>query len=298
MSKSSDRNQGRVLITGSSGFLAQHIIPAIQNAGYFVVGVDKRPERYRSNYFIQTDVKDLSFRDLMEIDYVIHLAWRTNIPDCIRHPEESTENNIGMTVHLLEVSKEAGIKKFLFPSTASLYGHNECPWFEDMEADPIEPYSWQKLSCETLCKMYSKDVPCVSFRFFQVFGEYQREDTALSAFFRLKKAGKKITLTETMAQSKFKSGQRDFIYAGDLAKALVIAMESDETGKGEVMNVGTGEIRTMEEIADAIGSEVEWIPRRPHEVERDQADISKLIALGWKPETDVINWIHETVPNL
>ena len=62
---------------------------------------------------------DLTFKDLMDIDAVIHLAWRTNIPDCVRHPKESTYQNMDMTVHLLQVCKEAGIKRLVFPSTAS-----------------------------------------------------------------------------------------------------------------------------------------------------------------------------------
>ena len=139
---------GKVLITGSSGFLSQHIIGTFQRKGYFVIGVDKRPERYQSNYYIQADVRDLTYRDLMGVDYVVHLAWRTNIPDCSHHPIESTYNNIDTTIHLLEVCREAKVKKVFFPSTASLYGNNPTPWKEDMVAQPIEHYSWQKLACE------------------------------------------------------------------------------------------------------------------------------------------------------
>jgi nucleoside-diphosphate-sugar epimerase len=197
-----------------------------------------------------------------------------------------------MTIHMLELAKEAGIKKFMFPSTASLYGNNKTPWTEDMTAEPIEPYSWQKLSLEFACKLYAKNgMPTVVFRFFQVFGEFQREDTALAAFLRAKKDGKPITLTKTHAQSSFKSGQRDFIYVGDLVEAVVMATDSDKTGKGEVFNVASGEVHTMEEVANAIGAEVVWIPRREYEVERHHGNIDKLLELGWKPKTDVIQWL-------
>lgn len=281
----------KVLITGSSGFLAQHLIPKFAAEGFTVIGVDKRPERYRSHQFIQADVRDLTYRDLLGVDYVCHMAWRTNIPDCSRHPLESTENNIDTTVHLLEVCKEAGVKKVFFPSTASLYGHNETPWTEDMLGDPIEHYSWQKLSCEFLCKMYSGNgLNTVIARFFQIFGEYQREDTALAAFLRNKKEGKPITLTETTAQSSFKSGQRDFVYAGDVAEAVFLLV-TKETEPGSIYNVGTGECHTMEQIASAIGSPVVWVPRRPWEVERHQADVSKLKALGWEPKVNVLEWL-------
>src|SRR3990167_9043820 len=162
-----------------------------------------------------------------------------------------------------------------------------------MPPHPIEPYSWQKLSCEYLCKMYSEvyGVPTVILRFFQVFGELQREDTALAAFMRAKQEGKPITLTETTAQSSFKSGQRDFVYAGDLANAVLTVLESDKTGKGEIFNVASGRLHSMEEIAEAIGGEVQWIPKRDYEVEIHHGNIDKLKDLGWSPKIDVIKWL-------
>lgn len=286
----------KVLITGASGFLAHHIIRICMSRGWYVIGVDKRPlpaNHIKPDYFIQTDVMDLGFRDLMGIDMVIHLAFITNIPNSVRHPRETTYQNIDMTVHLLELCKEAKVKKFVFPSTASLYSKNPTPWTEDMPPHPIEPYSWQKLSCEYLCKMYSEvyGVPTVILRFFQVFGELQREDTALAAFMRAKQEGKPITLTETTAQSSFKSGQRDFVYAGDLANAVLTVLESDKTGKGEIFNVASGRLHSMEEIAEAIGGEVQWIPKRDYEVEIHHGNIDKLKDLGWSPKIDVIKWL-------
>ena len=281
----------KILITGSSGFLAQHIIPRFQKDGHFIIGVDKRPERYKADYFIQTDVADLNFRDLMGVDYVLSMHWRTNIPDCSRHPRESTANNIDTTIHLLEVCKEAGVKRFFFPSTASLYGNNPTPWKEDMPAAPIEHYSWQKLACESACKMYAgMGLDTVVARFFQIFGEHQRDDTALAAFMRAKKSGQPITLTETTAQSSFRSGQRDFVYAGDVAEAVYLLTTKESPGNGEIYNVG-GYIHTMEEVANKIGGEVKWIPRRPWEVERHEADLTKLKALGWQPKVDVLTWL-------
>jgi len=265
------------------------------------VGVDKRPipqGHYIPNEFIQADVKDLGFRDLMGTDYIFHLAWRTNIPDCARHPEESTFDNINMTIHLLQCAKESGVKKVLFPSTASLYSHNPTPWREDMPPQPIEPYSWQKLACEYACQMYSKvyELPTITVRLFQVFGELQREDTALAQFLKAKKEGKPIQLTETTAQSSFRSGQRDFIYAGDVAKAMVMLMESNKTGQGEIFNIGSGKIKTMEEIANTIKAEIRWIPRREYEVEKHQADISKIKSIvGWQPKVDILQWL-QSVP--
>lgn len=279
----------KILITGSSGFLAQHIVSLFNANGHEVVGVDKRPGYHTTK---QVDVFDLNFRDMMGIDAVAHMAWRTNIPDCSRHPKESTRENIDMTIHLLELAKEAGVKKFFFPSTASLYGNNPTPWTEDMPGQPIEHYSWQKLACESACKMYAgMGLNTVVARFFQIFGEYQRDDTALAAFLRAKRDGKPITLTETTAQSSFRSGQRDFIYAGDVAEAVYLLLIDDRAGQGEIYNVAGGKCNTMEEIATAIGGEVKWLPRRLWEVERHEGNIDKIKALGWEPKVNVLKWL-------
>src|SRR4029077_10658729 len=133
----------------------------------------------------------------------------------------------------------------------------------------------------------------------QVFGENQRVDTAMAAFFRSRIEGRPITLTETTAQSSFRTGQRDFVYVKEVAEAFARALESPKTGRSEIINVGTGQVTTMEEIAKAIGSQVVFIPKRGFEVERHQADISQAKALlDWHPHKDVIEWLHEFVPTL
>ena len=230
------------------------------------------------------------------IDYVFHLAFVTNIPNSIEHPVETTEDNIDMSVHMLEISKEAKVKKFLFASTASLYGENPTPWKEDMKPFPIEPYSLQKLTIEHYCKLYSKlyGLKTVVFRFYQVYGENQRNDTALFKFFEAVKNDQPITLTKTTAQSSFDTGQRDFIYAEDLAEACEEAALSNRTGHGEILNIATGKVNTMKEIADALGAKVKFIPKRNFEVERHEADMTNTFdVLNWRPKTDVIEWLKE-----
>jgi len=285
----------KVLITGISGFLGHHITKEFMDNGYNVIGIDKRPipsDHYLPHMFVQANVNDLGYRDLMDIDYVVHLAFITNIPNSVRHPEKTTHDNICMTMHLLERCKEAKVKRVLFPSTASLYSHNPTPWTEDMPPLPIEPYSWQKLSLEYACKLYDNTIIT---RFFQIYGEQQREDTALYAFLKAKEDGRPISLTKTLAQSSSRSGQRDFVYAGDVAKAVRLLIEKGKLG--EIYNISSGQVNTMEDIAKAIGAKVQWIPRRHWEVERHHGDISKITELGWTPKTDVLTWLKEYANN-
>ena len=293
----------KVLITGSAGFIAPHLIEACLNHGWTVLGIDildcgfKHPRFF----FRQKDVRELTLEDLKGIDYIFHLAFVTNIPNSIRNPIDTTYDNVDMSIYLLDLAAKAGVKKFLFASTASLYGNNPIPWHEDLPPQPIEPYSWQKLAIEYACKMWSRcyGLPTVNFRFFQVFGENQRKDTALAAFLRAKKEGRPITLTETTAQSSFRTGQRDFIYVKELAEACVLAAKCDKVWNGEIINIGSGKLTSMEDIAKTIGREIAWIPKRGFEVERHQADISRANQwLNWYPRVDILQWLKDFVKTL
>ncbi len=288
----------KILITGASGFIAPHIIEKALEKDFKVFGVDIVEDENNisnKNYeFIRKDVRELDLEFLKDIDYVVHLAFVTNIPNSIQNPVDTTKDNIDMTVFLLKKCTEAKIKKFLFPSTGSLYGNNPIPWKEDMMADPIEPYSFQKLSCEFACKAWFEcyGLPTTVFRFFQVYGENQRKDTAISKFIQSKKEGRPITLVETTAQSSFRTGRRDFIYVKDLADAVLIAAESGKTGKGEVLNIGTGVATTVEDVAKAIGGQITFIPRRKFEVEAHLADMTRTQnILNWKHKVEILEWV-------
>src|SRR5437870_10885808 len=147
----------KVVITGVSGFIGPHVAEECLARGWQVVGVDLLPPEWHAPglSFLQKDARDLTPADLTGVDYIVHLAFVTNIPNSIVHPVETTRDNIEMTARLLDMATKAGVKKVAFPSTASLFGNNPIPWREDMPPDPIEPYSWQKLSCEYLCRMWT-----------------------------------------------------------------------------------------------------------------------------------------------
>ena len=125
----------KILITGASGFIAPHIVEKALEKDFKVFGVDILEDEKNisnKNYeFIRKDVRDLDLEFLKDIDYVVHLAFVTNIPNSIQNPVDTTKDNIDMTVFLLKLSANAGVKKFLFPSTGSLYGNNPIPWTDD-----------------------------------------------------------------------------------------------------------------------------------------------------------------------
>lgn len=288
-----------ILITGTSGFIGPHVIEASIKMNLNVFAIDKIApnieDKFKECNYIEKDIRDLKVEDISNIDAIIHLAFITNIPFSVANPVSTTNDNITMTAQLLDLATKAGVKKFIFSSTASLYGNNPIPWKESMLPDSIEPYSWQKLSCEYLCKMWSSRYSLKTgiLRLFQVYGENQRKDTALYKFIDCKKKNIPITLTETTAQSAFKTGRRDFIYVKDVANAFIKAVLSDKICKGEILNVGTGEMTSMEQIANTIGGRVEFIPKRSFEVEAHQADLTNTNNLiDWRPSVNIIDWLN------
>lgn len=288
----------KALVTGAAGFIAPHMIEACTNRGWDVLGVDILDSDFKAPGYVfkKQDLRDLTVADLTGFDYIFHLAFVTNIPYTIEHPLESTRDNIDMTAYLLDLATKVKLKKFLFPSTASLYGHNPTPWKEDMPAIPIEPYAWHKLACEQALQMWTQryGLPTVILRLFQVFGENPRWDSALTAFLKCKREGRPITLTMTSPGSKYKTGQRDFIYVKDVAEAFVRSALSEKTGKGEIINIASGKITTMESVARMVGDDITFIPKRSYEVERHEADTTKARELlGWLPSKDVLDWLKE-----
>lgn len=300
----------RVLITGVSGFIGPHLAEACLKKGWDIFGVDTRDFNYGAidcNFkvpqfvFEKRDVRTLAPEDLKDISYVFHLAFDTNIPNSIEHPLETTRDNIDMTAYLLDTATKAGIKKFLFPSTASLYGRNPTPWRESMPPYPIEPYAWQKASCEYALSMWAEryKLPTVTLRLFQVFGENFRYDGVIAIFAKLIKEGRPVTVTETSPGSPHRSGQRDFIYVKEVADAFIQMALSPKTGTGEIFNIGSGKVTTIEEVAAAMNAKFTYIPKRGFEVERHEADISKTKSvIDWNPRVNVLEWLREYVKTL
>lgn len=295
----------KVLITGAGGFIGRHLIGACLRKDWRVTGVGKSLSGQFNNhqevFVLNKLVQELSESDVRNVDYVFHLAFKTSIPGGISNPTATSSENVGSSVHLLDLSAKARVKKFIFASTASIYGGNPIPWREDMPPDPKEPYSWQKLSCEYACRMWTKryGLPTVNLRLFQVFGENQRKDTVIALFSKAKKDGLPLTLTNIGSDMNPKSCERDFVYAGDAAEAFISAALSNKTGAGEVINIGSGRATRIEDVAKLFGGEIKWIPRRDYEVEKQQADVTQTRSLlGWSSRVDVLEWLKGTDLNL
>jgi len=295
------KNQLRVLITGGAGFIAPYVIKEFLSQGCEVSAVDKSEfvNKIRSVNYIRKDVRDIVANDLKGINVVIHLAFLTNIQFSISSPISTTDENIGMTVRLLKACSDGGVERFLYPSTASLYGGNPTPWNENLPVEPLEPYSFQKHATESLIRMWSKQYGLRStiLRLFQVYSEQSRSDGVLSIFLRAKAEGRPITVTKTKPGAKFSSATRDFIHLSDVARAFyACAVHEGYEELCPTFNVGTGVSTEISRVAEIIGGEIISVPNRGYEVDDHLADITKIErVIGWKSEIEFEKWLIEFV---
>ena len=284
----------KVLITGCAGFIGHHLARKLTGMGYDTVGIDNLTtglRRYSDlvNDFIWDDVGYLTAEDLKGFDWVFHLAAQPSIPISIAEPMRTNDVNINQTLSLLIAARDAGVKKFIFSSSSSVYGgQKKYPSNEEDRVVPLTPYALQKLTAEMYCEVFRTiyGLPTVSLRYFNVFGEEQRADNpytgVLTKFLRMKNLGHPLTIFGDGTQT------RDFTYIDDVISANLITAES---GEG-VYNVGTGRNVSVNEIATAISDQVEYLPARPGDPMTSLADNGKLRELGWSPETEILTWLN------
>jgi UDP-glucose 4-epimerase len=292
----------RSLVTGGAGFIGSHIVEYLISQGHGVVVVDNESANNNQFYWdskcdnVKADITDYrAMKNVMtNVDYVFHLAAESRLQPAIKNPIEAVQKNCVGTTVMLQCAREVGVKRFVYSSTSSGYGNNPYPNVETQPDDCLNPYSASKVAAEKFCKMYYDlyGLETVSLRYFNVFGE--RSPTVgqyapvIGIFQRQKDSGNPLTIVGDGSQ------RRDFIYAGDVAKANYLAATSNIDGYyGQVFNVGSGKNYSIQEIADVISTNQTYIPERSGEMDTTIANIDKIGGvIGWKPEVDVIEWIY------
>ena len=296
------RSMTKSLVTGGCGFIGSHIVDYLAKLGQEVVVVDNRSannDRFYENdqvKYLNVDITDYSAMSAaMEgVDYVFHLAAESRLQPAIKNPIDAvTRNCVGTTV-MLQAARNACVRRFVYSSTSSGYGNNPAPSVETQPDDCLNPYSASKVAAEKFCKMYTDlyGLDTVCLRYFNVFGE--RSPTrgqyapVIGIFEKQKEAGEPLTIVGDGSQ------KRDFVYVGDVARANYLASIMPLKGhNGEVFNVGSGKNYSIQEIADLISDNQQYLPKREGEMETTLANIDKIKSvIGWVPEVDVLEWIE------
>ena len=291
----------KVVITGGAGFIGSHLTDALVQKGFDVHVVDDLSGGKKENVSAKATLHVVSIGDydaLQNIfkgaDFVFHLAALPRVQYSIEHPRETSEINVTGTLNVLLAAKEAGVKKVIYSASSSAYGDTDAmPLREDMRANPISPYALQKYIGELNCRLFSTiyGLPTVSLRYFNVYGSRQDPTgpyaLVIGRFLLMKREGKSLLITGDGTQT------RDFTHVRDVVHANILAMESSKVGKGEVINIGAGQNRSINEIAKNIGGAIEYIEKRiePHDTLADISRAKEL--LGWAPQVPFDQGIQE-----
>lgn len=282
----------KVVVTGGAGFVGSHVVDLLVENGADVHVVDNLCAGKRENVNSKATLHVVDIRNKDELTpifkgatFIFHEAAVPRVPYSIEHPEETHDNNVDGTLSVLSAAKEAGVKRVVYAASSSAYGEQDTmPLVETMIASPVHPYGLQKYIGELYAKLYSDiyELETVALRYFNVYGPRldPEGDYALviGKFLKQKKEGVPLTIIGDGEQT------RDFTHVTDVARANILAALSDNVGAGEVINIGAGERRTVNALADMFGGECITLPARI-EARHALADNNKAKELlGWKPE--------------
>ena len=314
----------RVLVTGAAGFIGSHVAGALLARGDAVIGLDnfdpfypravkeanlatlRAAPRFR---LVEGDIRDRELvAGLLDADTaVVHLAARAGVRPSLEDPAGYASVNIEGTATLLEASRRAGLRRFVFGSSSSVYGDTApVPFSEDWPALlPISPYAATKRAGELLCATFAQlyGLRIMALRFFTVYGPRQRPDLAIHKFTRLVAEGRPLPFYGDGAS------ERDYTYIDDIVGGVTAAL--DWTGAGgpalEIVNLGESRTTSLSALVDliarAVGKEarLERLPEQPGDVRRTCADVRKAgRLLGYRPTTRVedgiprfVRWFEE-----
>ena len=258
----------RIFITGGAGYVGSNLVPKLLENGYEVTvldlmlyGEDKLPQHPSLNA-VKGDIRDqdLLKKLLKNQDAVIHLACISNDPSFELNPNLGKSINLDAFRPLVEISKNSGVKQFIYASSSSVYGIKDDPEVhEDLPLEPLTDYSKFKADCENILLEYqSPDFTTTTIRPSTVcgYGPRQRLDVVVNIFTNLAYHNRKITV--------FGGDQlRPNLHIDDMTDLYLLLLEiSKEKIAGKIYNAGyeNHPIKKLAEIVkDVIGDDVELV---------------------------------------
>jgi UDP-glucuronate 4-epimerase len=312
----------KILVTGGAGFIGSHLVEKLLAEGHQVAILDDfndfyDPQIKRGNIVAvaekitvhQADLRDAgavseAFRR-EAFETVIHLAARAGVRPSIHHPQLYYDTNVNGTLHLLEAARTAGVERFIFASSSSVYGlARTVPFSEDLHlTQTVSPYAATKIAGEFLCSTYSHlyRMRIVALRFFTVYGPRQRPDLAIHQFTH------RIWKGQPIDQFGDGTTRRDYTYIDDIIQGVMASLGYDGP-LFDVFNLGESETIQLKDliaaIEDALGRKatINYLSEQPGDLPLTAADISKARRLlGYQPTTPLrvglprfIEWFHQT----
>jgi len=288
----------KVCVTGASGFLGQYIIQALNLAGHCVVALDVRtvPTTAFStradiyNEWLEADITT-PLPPILGLDAVIHLAALANPRECDSDPAKAFSVNVNGTSNVLRMALASGAKKFVFSSSAHVYGISP-KYLPTPENHPLylqNTYTTTKILGEQLCQLYYENhgLGYTTLRLYNAYGPDQQLGYFIPDLISKAKSG-------SLALSGGNT-TKDFVYVDDVAQAFLLALQTPFVGP---LNIGTGEETRLEDIARVIADKmgVELVASPSANGSRMQADNSRAKrVLGWEPRVGIWEGLRAAV---
>jgi UDP-galactose 4-epimerase (EC 5.1.3.2) len=319
-----------ILVTGGAGYIASHTCVALLEAGHTVIVADnlcnsnaETLERVKQITkkeitFYQIDVTNEAAVDTVfsnhQLDGVIHFAGLKAVGESVEKPLAYYYNNIASTMVLSKSCQNYGVKRFMFSSSATVYGENEVPFVETMTLLPTtNPYGETKVMSERILTDITKANPgwlVVLLRYFNPVGAHESGligeapigiPNNLMPYITQVAKGKlnKLRVFGNKYPTVDGTGVRDYIHVCDLAEGHVAALDNLTDGV-HLYNLGTSQgtsvlqlIKAFEE-ANGIDVPYEIVARRPGDIAECYADASKAEReLGWKAKRDLVDMCRD-----
>lgn len=304
-----------ILVTGGAGYIGSHVVSLLGAQGEDIIIFDNLSTGKKENIlFGKLVVGDLSDTDAIDklftehkIDAVLHFAGSIVVPESVENPTWYYQNNTVNSLNLIKACIKHKIKKFIFSSTAAVYGMPESGVAsEDTPTNPINPYGRSKLMTEWMLQdtSFAHDFNYVALRYFNVAGASKTGKIGQStpkATHLLKTAAEvvtkkreKMSIFGTDYNTKDGTCIRDYIHVDDLAQAHLDAlMYLNKGNRSQILNCGYGHGFTVKEVIKAVEAitkeklNVEMGPRRAGDAVELISRAEKIKdVLGWKPQYD------------
>jgi len=326
-----DGRRYRFLVTGGAGFIGSNLVLTLLENGQEVTVLDNYLTGARKNVddirrfaadigmpqggfrMVEGDIRDrrACAEAARGADFVLHNAALGSVPRSVEDPVTTTEINVTGTVNMLAAAKDAGVRRFVYASSSSVYGDSQTlPKIEGCEGAPLSPYAVSKLACEIYARnfqmLYGMEV--VGLRYFNIFGPRQDPLSPYAAvipvFVRKLMSGLPPTINGDGLTT------RDFTYVGNAVQANIRAAFAGAGATGGVYNIACSKSVSLNALFDGLArllgrGDIRPVygPEREGDVRASFADISKARdMLGYRPDVEFdeglelsIGWYRENL---
>jgi UDP-N-acetylglucosamine 4-epimerase len=264
--------RGRWLVTGAAGFIGSNLVEWLLRGGQAVVGLDNFATGHQRNLdevrrlvgesdwarfrFIRGDIRNADdCRAAVDgADYVLHQAALGSVPRSLAEPLASFDANVTGFVHILTAARDAGVKRFVYASSSSVYGDNpDLPKLEGRVGRPLSPYAATKCANELFADVWARSygMSCLGLRYFNVFGPRQDPEGAYAAV--IPRWAAAMLRGDTCQINGDGKTSRDFCFVANAVQAnLRAALASTVTAPHEVLNIACGETTDLEQLFAAL----------------------------------------------